>query len=111
MKRVIISILATVCIMSMIGVGMIYHITTMHDSEIAKIKSDYESLISKLDAEFEKELTYSEELEEQIFNIMNGNEYEAMFKYDDVWYTYKGELEETIFGLTTLNTMTIKSYY
>ena len=107
MKKVIVSVLVTMCVMAIIGIGVIKHFDNLHKSEIDAIRFDYNVAISQR----ERDAMRIEELKHQICNIMEGEEYYISFGYDGVYYTYAGEFEDTVLGIETLNTWSSKTYY
>lgn len=87
--------------MGIIGAFAINYIANLYEMKLERIYSEHESQISQFENELEKEEIYSEMLEEQIYNIMEGNEYSVSIEYDGVYYDYERKCNGNFLGIDT----------
>ena len=74
MKKMIISIMTTVCVMTVVG-----------GAYIAEVKDDYETKLAETTASYEECI---DELEETVYNMKKGNPYDITFDYEDSTYRF-----------------------
>ena len=94
MKKIVISILATMCVCGIVSFGIIQNINAQHEAELANYGVRNEALVLALRSEYEESYELEnrvDELENGIYDIMNGNDYEVSIDYGNVGYTYKEE--------------------
>lgn len=95
MKRIIISIMATVCVMA-IGCGIyVAGVKSNYEAKLEEVKAEYDNEIKSISLErLDFELNNidqryrMEELTDQIIDVMDGNSNEITFVKDGDTYTY-----------------------
>ena len=94
MKKIVISILATMCVCGIACFGIIQNINAQHEAELVNYGEKNEALVLALRSEYEESYELENrvnELESGIYDIMNGNDYEVDIDYGNVRHTYSEE--------------------
>lgn len=98
MKKIIISILATMCVMAIVCFGIIQNITAQHEAELADVKFAQEVLVQELREGYRTSLEEKYELETQVedlengfYRMMNDEDFEVTIEHDDARYEYVSE--------------------
>ena len=96
MKKNLLAMVIGMMIMSCVGLVGFTVINKNHEAELEKVKAEYEAEVNYLEEEYEYlsseyiELNdLKSELEEQVYRMMEGENYEFEIKYDDKRRTYK----------------------
>lgn len=103
MKKTILTIMATIMVMAIIGVGYISSINKQHEKELEIVKASYEmkieSMENEMNVEMEEMKKEYDELEQQVYNMMNGDEYDFRIKLDNgEYHSYSYKKEGLFFG-------------
>lgn len=97
MKKTLLAIMTTVCVMGALFGGIIKNNNDLHEAEIDMLTSTYEAALERKDADMD-------ELEHQIMQIVKGHGYEVRFTSDDgSVHTWSSEGNGTAKDLTKLN--------
>ena len=100
MKKVLVSVLATVCIMGTGCAGYINHITTNYESKIQDCNLRYKALENKYDqqvAEYDEIESEHQELEDGVYALMNKDDYEIRIRRDGKTHIYTSEKQNFLF--------------
>jgi hypothetical protein len=107
MKKTIIAILVTVCVMTIIGGVYINYINDCHVKEIEGLTNQYEERIGDLkdnyrylNNDYERLSEDMDELENQVYNMMNGEYYDISVDQDGITYGYVYERGDGLFDRT-----------
>lgn len=100
MKKVLLSVLATVCIMGTGCAGVVGYINNEYHTILDGYDFEYEVLEMKYNQKVEdckKIKTQYEELQEQVWNVLNDENYTIRIKHEDEMHTYTSEKENFLF--------------
>nr|DAV24924.1 MAG TPA: hypothetical protein [Bacteriophage sp.] len=91
MKKVIIAIMATVCVMSIGFYGVMMRMNAKYDEDLNNLKNDYDRQIQLLIDKNTDSNNRMSELETQVWNKFNKEPYEITVDHDGVTYIYKSD--------------------
>lgn len=94
MKKIVISVLATMCVMAIACFGIIQNINAQHEAELVNYKDKNEVLVLELRSEYEENYELEsrvDELENGIYSIMNDDAYRVDIEHNGVHHTYEQE--------------------
>lgn len=113
MKKIIISILATVCVMAIACSVMVKNITAQYEADLVNTITVNEALVQELREGYRDALEENYELETQVadledgfYYMMNGEDFDVSIEHDDAKYNYvckKDGLFRTIRTIETKN--------
>ena len=92
MKKIIITMLLTVCVMTGLGLFVIDNINQTHEITINELKNAYESEM-KLSA---KSMNDMDNLERNVYRMMNGEDYSITIEHNGETYTYESNDDNSI---------------
>ena len=87
MKKILLSVIITMCVMTGIGYGIINNITDDYEEKMESIKVESEEREEEI-LELKSDIT---EISDQVFNMMNGNAYEITIDHDGETHTWKSD--------------------
>ena len=87
MKKILLSVIITMCVMTGIGYGIITNITDYYEEKMESIKVESEEREAEI-VELKSEVT---EISDQVFNMMSGNAYEITIDHDGETHTWKSD--------------------
>lgn len=87
MKKILLSVIITVCVMTGIGYGIINNITDDYEEKMESIKVESEEREEEI-LELKSDIT---EISDQVFNMMNGDAYEITIDHDGETHTWKSD--------------------
>ena len=87
MKKILLSVIITVCVMTGIGYGIINNITDDYEEKMESIKVESEEREEEI-VELKSDIT---EISDQVFNMMNGDAYEITIDHDGETHTWKSD--------------------
>ena len=91
MKKIIISVIATVFVMTGIGVGVISNINQNHEKELTGFQCLYENNYKCLEDENTQLKNKINNLETEVYNMNNGKAYDITIDHDGKTYTYASD--------------------
>lgn len=98
MKKIMITMMTTVCVMLCVMGGVIININEKHENELKSTKYDYDVKIQSLENEIEyladeyNELnTEHEDLEDGVYKMQNGEAYSIMVHHNDEIHRWKSD--------------------
>lgn len=92
MKKIVISVLATMCVMGIACFGIIQNINAQHEAELVNYKDKNDVLVLELRGEYEENYELEnrvDELENGIYSIMNDDAYRVDIEHNGVHHTYE----------------------
>ena len=112
MKKIIISVLATMCVMAIMCVGVIQNITAQHEAELRDTNYAHETLVMELregyrealEENYELEI-HVDELEDGFYSMMNDDEFDVTINHDDARYQYVCEKDGWFKNIRTVKTV------
>ena len=90
MKKVLLSVIITVCVMTGIGYGVIMNVCQNYEETIADMTELYEDSEAEI-AELEADKA---ELSDGVYNMMNDKPYSITIDHDGATHTYEAEDNE-----------------
>ena len=112
MKKIVISVLATMCVMVIACVGIIQNINAQHEAELATYRDKNEVLVLELRSEYEENYeleTRVDELESGIYSIMNDDAYRVDIEHNGVHHTYEKETNGVFSNLAHIKTVVFEN--
>lgn len=95
MKKNLLTIILTACVMLLGCVFYVHKITSTYETTLAETEDYYEWVISNKDQKMNdsiEELTEKyESLESEVWNMMNKEAYKVKIKHDDKTYIYESD--------------------
>lgn len=91
MKKILLSVIITVCVMTGIGYGIITNITNNYEEKMENIKVESEEREAEREAEIAELKSDVTEISDQVFNMMNGDAYEITIDHDGETHTWKSD--------------------
>lgn len=91
MKKVIIAIMATVCVMTVGFYGVMMRMNAEYVEDLNELQNDYEERIQFLIDKNTDSNNRMSELETQVWNKFNKEPYEIIVDHDGVTYIYKSD--------------------
>lgn len=88
MKKTIIGMVVGMMIMICVGFVGFTAISKQHEVDISNLKSEYETQISELKQENTNAEKSYDDLEEQVYNMMDGKNYKIKIKHGIDTHTY-----------------------
>lgn len=101
MKKVLVSVLVTVCVMGTGCVGYVNHIVNNYENKLENSEFYYDALDTNYNQKVNDYKTIKseyEELQEQVWSILNDEDYNVTIKHDDQYHTYTREKENFLFS-------------
>ena len=87
MKKILLSVIITMCVMTGIGYGIITNVTDYYEEKMERIKIESEEREAEI-VELKSDVT---EISDQVFNMMNGDAYEITIDHDGETHTWKSD--------------------
>ena len=88
MKKTFIGMVVGMMIMSCVGFIGYKNITNSHKAELVETKTEYEYQIRELEEKNSKTEKKYEKLENQVYNVMEGKNYDFVIAHDGITYDY-----------------------
>ena len=88
MKKTFIGMVVGMMIMSCVGFIGYKNITNSHEAELVETKTEYEYQIRELEEKNSKTEKKYEKLENQVYNVMEGKNYDFAIAHDGITYDY-----------------------
>lgn len=101
MKKVLVSVLLTVGIMSLGCIGYVNHIVNNYETKLEDSEFYYDALDKNYNQkvnDYKTIKTEHEDLQEQVWNILNDGDYNVTIKHEDQYHTYTKEKENMFFS-------------
>ena len=98
MKNTIITIVFTMVVMIGIGFVLFSSVTKTHNEEMKIMKIDYEKKISDLNEKNTEKDSKIKNYENQIFNIVEGKNYDVTINHDNESINYSKKNDESLIG-------------
>lgn len=88
MKKIVISILATMCVIAIACSVIVKNITAQYEADYTNAITVHEAMVQELYEENCELESRAAELENGIYNMMNGEDYDVTVEHDDARYNY-----------------------
>lgn len=88
MKKTFIGMVVGMMIMSCVGFIGYKNITNSYEAELVETKTEYENQIRELEEKNSKTEKKYEKLENQVYNVMEGKNYDFAIAHDGITYDY-----------------------
>lgn len=98
MKKSIGIIMVMLVVMVITLMGALVMVNKNHEAELASVKAEYEQKVYTAIKDCEDTETELGNLCEQVYHVMNDDNYELTIEYDGRTYTYSKVKDDGIFG-------------
>jgi len=98
MKKTILTIVFTMVVMIGVGFILFSSITKTYNEKMDLVKIDYEKKLSDLKNENAKKDSEIENYENQIYNIVEGKNYNVTINHDNEYINYSKKNDESLIG-------------